>query len=106
MLALIELLGMVSLRSTQIAEVLVDHNVDIYCLRIMKRELKSRKIQLHGCFLLRNLIGKCHSCENRLINAGLVEHLEQIKTIDSDVRMAVGQVRRSLQSVEFLVCTV
>lgn len=80
-----------------------DYRFDVQCFSFMKQYPKDRKIQLHGCFLLRMCVSCNEASEERLVSLGVVDHINAIMKIDNDLRIACVQLRRSLKSVPFSV---
>ena len=73
------------------------------CFQFMQAWTQDRKIQIHGCFLLRICISASEECEQPLISQGLMDHINKIMTIDNDIRIACVQLKRSINSVTFSV---
>lgn len=69
----------------------------------MKSWSQDRKIQIHGCFLLRICISASEECEQALVSQGLMDHINKIMNIDNDIRIACVQLKRSIKSVTFSV---
>lgn len=101
---MIEFLSTISLRNNSIVQSLVeDYRFDMQCFSFMKQFERDRKIQLHGCFLLRMCVSCSEESESRLVSAGIVDHIQSIMTIDNDLRIACVQLKRSLKSIPFSV---
>ena len=47
----------------------------------MKSWSQDRKIQIHGCFLLRICISASEECEQALVSQGLMDHINKIMNI-------------------------
>ena len=73
------------------------------CFQFMKSWSQDRKIQIHGCFLLRICISASEECEQALVSQGLMDHINKIMNIDNDIRIACVQLKRSIKSVTFSV---
>lgn len=78
-----------------------NHQFDLFCFKQLKRVTDDRKFILHACLLLRTLISSCHDNEKELVDAGLMDYLNAVKSMDSAVGIAVTQLRRSIKSVPF-----
>ena len=97
-----EFLSTAALRNEHLIRVLVEEfKYDLQCFHFMKEFCNSRKLQIHGCFLLRMCVEKDEICESRLLSLGLLDHIKKIEKMDSQINVACVQLRRFLKSVPF-----